>query len=288
MRIAIVGTGNTAAATLLQLSALNEGHDIRVIARDAPKIQAALLDVISAYPRSAARVKPGAMTDIRSCDVLLLCAGIQAPPIDAPASLLEENTKIARTYLEGGVSAKTQIVVIGTPVDNLTTVIAEAGICAPERIMGFGGDLDTARLHYILAEEGIENAGDGVCIGEHGGRTIPVYRGEARYPDIAGRVRNLFKTMTANAGAPKNLAVGPWLAKLALALTEEKPQEHIVCGFMQKYGLCLTWPRRVSKNGLGESVPVTPGPSAQAELDALLEKKRAELPGLRKMAKAVF
>jgi malate/lactate dehydrogenase len=289
MRLGVIGSGNVAAVTLLHLLSSNEDHDIVLVARSRYKALAALLDAASAFPQQAAeRITLGTIDSLRSCDVLLICAGIQMGVEDTPKTVLKQNAMIVRDCLDGGLSDHAHIVLVGTPVDDLTAIVVEAGFCDRERVIGFGGDLDTARLRYALAQDLSTHIESAICIGEHGSRTIPVYNNEENYQEITNQVRGLLKKVTSAAGPPRNLATGVWLSKLALALAQDAVHDHVVCGYIPEYDLCLTWPHKISARGLISASHVSPGAAAQSALEDLIRKKRAELMALRTLSKTLF
>ncbi len=286
MHIALIGSGNTAAATLMQLAAADRDIDITLVGRNEDRLMAALLDAASAYPRSARRMKVAGKQALRDADVIAVCVGAQMALGDTPKSLFARNAEIARNFLDGGIARRARLVVIGTPVDDLTALFVASGKFDKERVIGFGGDLDTARLHYVMGKDFMLD--EAVALGEHGSRTIPVYAGEAEYADTAVRVRTLLKSITAKAGAPRNLATGVWLSRLVLALCGDAGEAHVVCGHVPDYDLCLTWPRKVTAAGLGAVMPVAFGQQARAELDMLLDQKRQELAAIEQLAATLF
>lgn len=276
MRMALIGSGNTSSATLLGLLSSGGGHEIVVIARDKDRVLAALLDAASAFPQEAQHAHIGDSQDIKNCDIVIVCAGCQMALGETAKDVLKKNAAIATSYLKRQIADHAYIIVIGTPVDDLTSIIMHSGIADKNRVMGFGGDLDTARLRYILAQEKIDNDPDAVCIGEHGSRTIPVYASEENYEHVTSEVRTLLKRITAKAGPPRNLATGVWLSKLALALTTEEPRSHNVCAFMPEFDICLTWPRLISSSGIVSTQRIDRKNKAEQMLSALLAQKRAE------------
>jgi len=288
MRIAIIGTGNAGSITLLQLIANNFEHEIIVLDEHQGLAISALLDAGGAYPRHAQRAKIGKPEDVRSCDLVVVCAGVQMGPTDSPKSVLERNAAIVRDYLSIGLKTDACIVVIATPVDDLTAILAESGAFANNRVIGFGGDLDTARLQYLLGQKTTEDVSSAVCIGEHGERTVPIYQPETDYFEVARNVREVVKRITSEAGRPRNLSTGIWLSRLITTLTLQDDSQHVVCGFVPEYGLYLTWPRMINVEGIGRTVDIKPGTVAAGVLASLVEEKRAERPELMSLSTRLF
>ena len=288
MKIALVGSGATAAITLLELLATPHDHQIRIVARNSERALAALMDAASAFPIAAQQAGVGSRQDVSQADLVIICAGAQMAVDEAPKAVLETNAAIVRDYLSEGVSPGAVIVLVGTPVDDLTAVLGSAGIVEKRRVIGFGGDLDTARLKYVLAGDGDPGAGDALCIGEHGSRTVPVYASERDYAGVAARVRGTIKAITAQAGPPRNLATGVWLSRLATNAAGRAGGESVVCGYMPELDLYLTWPRHISRDGLAPPSDMQLGPEASAALRALILRKREEHGALASLSARLF
>ena len=92
-------------------------------------------------------------------------------------ALLNGNVRIIRSIAEALRSCKGVIVVVTNPVDVMTHVVTEAAGLPPERVIGTGTMLDTARLRHILARE-LNVAPRSVhanVVGEHGNSEVPLW-----------------------------------------------------------------------------------------------------------------
>ncbi len=123
-----------------------------------------------------------------------------------------------------------------------------------KQIIGFGGQLDQARMEYSLLSRGINATEPYYAIGEHGPRTIPVYGGEVKYDLVKEDTTSVLKRIVSATDKARNLATGFQLSVLASALCGE---EQILCVSApdQKYdGLSITWPYIINETGLAKRV----------------------------------
>jgi len=99
-----------------------------------------------------------------------------------------------------------KIVVIGAPVDALAEKLTE--LMPGKKIIGFGGQLDLARMKYALLTERINVTEEQYIIGEHGPKAIPVYKNEEEYEKISLMTTTFIKRIMAATDKPRNMATG--------------------------------------------------------------------------------
>jgi L-lactate dehydrogenase len=103
------------------------------------------------YTTATVRAVP--VDEMLETDALVVAAGRGGMPGESRLDRLRDNAKIVRelgTKLRG---YRGLVVVVTNPVDVLTYVIAESSGLPPERVMGTGTMLDTARLRQALGQE---------------------------------------------------------------------------------------------------------------------------------------
>lgn len=105
----------------------------------------------SFYP--AARVRSAELGELYACDAVVIAAGRGGRPGESRLDLLRENAAIARGIAERLRGTAGTIVVVTNPVDVLTRVVQEASGLPPERVLGTGTMLDTARLRQVVGRE---------------------------------------------------------------------------------------------------------------------------------------
>lgn len=111
---------------------------------------------------------------VRETDICVMTAGVpRNPSVKARADLIEANAAVAAqcsTHLRnfGGI-----LIVVSNPVDVLTPYLAKLCDLNPERCIGFGGQLDSARFGLELEARGAK--GDPWVLGEHGEHQVPLF-----------------------------------------------------------------------------------------------------------------
>jgi malate dehydrogenase len=111
---------------------------------------------------------------VRDADVCIYAAGISRnPSVKTRADLLGINLPIAETCLPLIRGFSGVFVTVANPVDLLNYYFAKKAGIPRERVIGFGGQLDSARFGRILGLSGI--AGPAYVLGEHGEHQVPLF-----------------------------------------------------------------------------------------------------------------
>lgn len=180
------------------------------------------------YP--AASVRTAAVEEMAECDAVVIAAGRGGKPGESRLDLLRDNAKAMRTIGETLRGARGLLVVVTNPVDVLTWVLAEASGLPPERVIGTGTMLDTARLRQMLGEELRLDPRSihAQVVGEHGDSEVVLWSGAsvggvrlrdwpgwdaAREPELAAQVRTAAYEIIRRKGAT-NHAIGLVTAEL--------------------------------------------------------------------------
>jgi hypothetical protein len=276
MKLAIIGSGNVASATAMELARGNSFQEIVWVARNVRKAEASLKDVISVFPSFVQQVRLTESLHGEYPDIVVVAAGVHVAV--GQATRLEArdiNAAILLSYVSGNLKKTSIVVIVASPVDELTALAAKILELPIRQIMGFGGDLDFHRLEYALGRRGRSTTSISV-IGEHGPRAIPVYPGEFEYGIVAHEVRHLLADIWSLVGRPRNLATGVLLGCLLRSLLESQSSRHHVTTYCPDYEEYLTWPSVVSGSGVVGRQPLQLGPSALLELGNLLRQRKHE------------
>ena len=277
MKVAVVGTGNVGSALLFHLAGVPSVEEILVMNLQDDWSLSAIMDVASANPQDAARMKVASFGQVGSADVLAMTSGIQMKEGETGKDVLDANIQIMDTILDSAPLKERAIVIsLATPVDDISAHVQKRYNLPLNQAMGFGGDLDRNRLAYVLHKRGLSDDGAHM-VGEHGGRSIPVYQSEEDYNAVTQKVRNFLGEITAQGGRPRNLATGPLFARLIDSIVNDKKTIHHVCGYHPDFGLYVTWPFQIGQSGVGPPINVTMPSKAQQAFDGLLVRKREEL-----------
>lgn len=274
MQISIMGTGNVGGALLTYLTDVPSIDKILVMNIKDEWSKAAIMDAASAKPKAALKLVVAPFNRLCESDLLLLTSGVQMKKGETGKEVLQKNIDITNSILDTAPIKRSAIVIaVATPVDDITAHIQKRYKLPKNQVLGFGGDLDRNRLIYLLKrkEKFVHEPG---IVGEHGKNSIPVYKGEENYRELANNVRNFLADITTIGGTVRNLAAGLLLARVVKSITTDSNNIHYVCGYHPDYKIYITWPFHIGIKGLLRPKPLTMGPCAKEEFESLIEKRK--------------
>jgi L-lactate dehydrogenase len=177
VKIGIVGTGFVGAATGFALVTRDVASELVLVDVNAAKAEGEAMDIAHATPFShPARVVSGGYERLDGSALVILTAGVNQQPGETRLDLTARNAAIFREVVPRIVaSAPDALLLVATnPVDVLTHVAWQASGLSPERVIGSGTTLDTARLRTLVAERAdvSPNNVHGYVLGEHGDSEI--------------------------------------------------------------------------------------------------------------------
>jgi len=152
--IGIIGmgwVGSSVAMSTLQAGIANELllHDIRDGLAEGEAMD--LAHGSSFYP--SAEVRSSTVEEMCNTDAVVIAAGKGGSPGQSRLDLLKDNAGILRNLAHQMRNYPGLVVVVTNPVDVLTYVFTRESGLAPERVIGTGTMLDTARLRQVLGRE---------------------------------------------------------------------------------------------------------------------------------------
>ncbi|WP_227375087.1 malate dehydrogenase [Haladaptatus halobius] len=124
-------------------------------------------------------VRQGTYEDSAGSDVVVITAGIPRQPGQTRIDLAGDNAPIMEDIGSSIAEHNDDFVTITTsnPVDLLNRHLYETGDRAREKVIGFGGRLDSARFRYVLSQRfdaPVQNV-EATIMGEHGDAQVPVF-----------------------------------------------------------------------------------------------------------------
>jgi len=124
-------------------------------------------------------IRQGTYEDTAGSDVVVITAGIPRQPGQTRIDLAGDNAPIMDDIGSSLAEHNEDYVTITTsnPVDLLNRHLYETGDRAREKVIGFGGRLDSARFRYVLAQRfdtQVQNV-EATILGEHGDAQVPVF-----------------------------------------------------------------------------------------------------------------
>jgi L-lactate dehydrogenase len=180
VRVAVVGAGNVGSTFAYALLLSGLSSEIVLVDANRDKAEGEAMDLSHTVPFThPTRVWAGDYRDCAGAAVTVLAAGLARLADSTRLQLADRNVEIfgeivpqVARYNPGGV-----IIVATNPVDVLTYVALKRSGLPPERVLGTGTILDTARFRYLLSQHFQVDARsiEAYVIGEHGDSELPVW-----------------------------------------------------------------------------------------------------------------
>jgi L-lactate dehydrogenase len=180
MKVGVVGcglVGSTAAYAMVLRGAATE---IVLIDINAKLAQAQAEDIMHATPfAQPVRLSAGDYSDLAGAQLVVLACGVGQRAGETRLQLLERNARIFDTVVHQVLAHAPEAVLLvaSNPVDVMTQVVTRITGAAPERIIGSGTILDTARFRSLLGEHlGVApQSVHAYVLGEHGDSEVFVW-----------------------------------------------------------------------------------------------------------------
>ncbi len=174
-KVMIVGTGNVGmsyAYTLInQRTAVNDLVLVDLNKADAEGEAMDLRNALAVSP-SYLKISSGTYADAGDCDLVVITAGAPQKPGETRMDLLQKNAAIFKDIVGQIMSAGFDgiFVVVSNPVDVMTHLTWVYSGLPPEKIIGSGTVLDSARLRHRLSQRlGVHpKSVHAYQVGEHG------------------------------------------------------------------------------------------------------------------------
>ena len=153
----IVGTGNVGMsfgyALVHQRTNINELVLVDINKEDAEGEAIDLRDTLAVAP-AYLKIRSGEYLDATDCDVVVITAGAPQKPGETRMDLLKKNAAIFKDMIgqimDSGFNGI--FVVVSNPMDVLTYLTWRYSGLPPERVIGSGTVLDSARLRYRISQ----------------------------------------------------------------------------------------------------------------------------------------
>jgi malate dehydrogenase len=187
-KITVVGAGNVGATTAQKVLEMGLGDVVLVdVVEGVP--QGKGLDLAESTPVvgiSGSITGANGYAGTANSDVIIITAGLARKPGMSRDDLLAANVKIVAevTRQAAPLSPDAVIIVVTNPMDVMAYVSMKVSGFPPERVIGMGGVLDSARFRTFIAMElgvSVENT-HAFVLGGHGDAMVPL----PRFSTVAG------------------------------------------------------------------------------------------------------
>jgi L-lactate dehydrogenase len=272
MRIGIIGMGWVGSS--VAISILHRGIARELLLHDVKEglAEGEAMDMrhgSSFYPDT--RVRAASAEQMREADAVVVAAGKGRGDTGSRLDLARDNAAILRDIGGKLRGARGLIVVVTNPVDVLTGVMLEATGLPPERVLGTGTMLDTARLRETLGRDlGLApRSVHAQVVGEHGDSEVVLWSSatvggralrdmsqwsEDKEGRVAEEVRNAAFEIIHRKGAT-NHAIGLVTANLLRWALRDERRVLTVSRLQREYGdVCFSLPCVVGAGGALETL----------------------------------
>ncbi|MEM8883859.1 MAG: L-lactate dehydrogenase [Planctomycetota bacterium] len=180
MRIGIVGCGFVGSTAAYSLALFGIPSELVLVDANAECALAHAEDIQHATPFAHnVRIEAGPIERLAGCRIVVIAAGVGQKPGETRLELLGRNADVFRAIIPPiRTAAPDALLVIATnPVDLMTQIATRVADLPPERVIGSGTILDTARYRALLGAQ-LEVAPKSVhayVLGEHGDSEVLVW-----------------------------------------------------------------------------------------------------------------
>ncbi len=184
MKVGIVGCGFVGSTAAYALVLQGVASEVILVDLNQNLADAHAQDILHATPFAhPARVIAGDYADLKDTTVVIIAAGAAQRPGETRLQLLERNAQVFGDVVPKVVrhSPDALLLIATNPVDVMTQVATELSGLPPQRVIGSGTILDTARFRTLLGEYlGVSpQSVHAYVLGEHGDSEVLVWS-EAR------------------------------------------------------------------------------------------------------------
>jgi len=173
MKIGIIGCGFVGSSGAFAIALVGAATDLILIDLNADLAKAQAEDILHATPFSEpVRITAGDYSKLKGAELVVLACGVGQKPGEPRLKLLERNVNVFQNVVPQVLehAPDSILLIVSNPVDIMTQVVTKISALPPERVIGSGTILDTARFRTLLAEHlGLSpNSIHAYVLGEHG------------------------------------------------------------------------------------------------------------------------
>ncbi|MGM0546680.1 MAG: L-lactate dehydrogenase [Bacteroidota bacterium] len=179
--VGIIGTGNVGVASAYALFNQRIASEIILVDHNKEKAEGEAMDLMHGQLLVGnVKVRSGNYEDLKETQVIIITAGVgQKSPDESRLELLNRNAAVFKDIISKlDQHAPNAILIIATnPVDILTYVSQKLSSREPNRIIGTGTLLDTARFRALLGNyyDVDPRSVHAYILGEHGDSEVPIW-----------------------------------------------------------------------------------------------------------------
>ena len=175
-KVGVIGAGFVGSTSAYAMMLQGTCSEIVLIDMDEKRAVAEAADIAHGTPLAyGTRVVAGGYGDLKGASVVVISAGSNQKPGESRLDLLARNAAIFATIVPQivAVAPEAVVVIASNPVD-IMTAVTKALYPHPERVLGSGTILDSARFRQLVAEKAQVSAKhvNAYVVGEHGDSSV--------------------------------------------------------------------------------------------------------------------
>jgi L-lactate dehydrogenase len=281
-RVAVVGAGNVGASFAYALLFTGLAAEIVLIDVNRARAEGEAMDLNHAVPFTyPTRVWAGDYADCAGAAVTVVTAGANQRPGESRLDLMARNHAVFSAIIPSVARHNPNgiILVATNPVDVLTHAAQALSGLPPERVIGSGTVLDTARFRHLISRHyGVDaRSVHAWIVGEHGDSEVPVWSlaniagmplpayGAAVGVALDEGARDSIYTQTRDAAyriierkGATYYAIGAGLVRIVEAILRDQRTVLTVASRIDGYyglsGLCFSLPTVIDRGGVEQVI----------------------------------
>ncbi|HSZ56722.1 MAG TPA: lactate/malate dehydrogenase family protein [Tepidisphaeraceae bacterium] len=183
MKVSIIGGGGRVGSnTAFALQCAGIVSEIHILDANEQMAAGEALDLLHGASVAAdQKIYAGNYEKSADADMIVITAGLRRKPDESRLDLINRNVTLFKQILDSingaGLKKDAIVMVVSNPVDILTRLAIDYLKCDPDKVIGLGTQLDTARFRSLIALETElpPTQIKALILGEHGDSMVPIW-----------------------------------------------------------------------------------------------------------------
>ena len=284
-KVVLVGCGNVGMSYAYNIvTTTNSVGELVLIDVRKEKAEGEALDLLhaAAYSNANIKIKAGDYSDCNDATIVCICAGRNQEVGETRQDLIDKNEAVFHSIISeiNKTNFKGIYLVATNPLDVMTAITWKLSGFKPNRVIGSGTTLDTARLRYILGQrfKVSPKSVHAYVVGEHGDtEMIPwsnatiglnkIKLSEAEKDDILNDVRNSAYDIISKKGNT-SYGIGVCLMKITNAILGDSKEVMAISAYNKDHDCYFSMPTVVGKQGAEKTYFLEMSEDEHSELSA--------------------
>lgn len=284
-KVVLVGCGNVGMSYAYNIvTTINSVSELVLIDVRKEKAEGEALDLLhaAAYSNANIKIKAGDYSDCNDATIVCICAGRNQEVGETRQDLIDKNEAVFHSIISeiNKTNFKGIYLVATNPLDVMTAITWKLSGFKPNRVIGSGTTLDTARLRHILGQrfKVSPKSVHAYVVGEHGDtEMIPwsnatiglnkIKLSEAEKDDILSDVRNSAYDIISKKGNT-SYGIGVCLMKITNAILGDSKEVMAISAYNKDHDCYFSMPTVVGKQGAEKTYFLEMSEDEHAELSA--------------------